>query len=249
MSSLSCVAKIAADLNALGVLPGDTVLVHSSYKSLGPVAGGIETVVRGFLEALGKEGTLLVPTLSWALRPPEVFDVRTTPVNIGAIPEYFRNRAGTSRSLHPTHSVCGIGRCTDEFLGDHALDFTPCGPHSPFNKLTRLGGKIVMLGCSLRPNTTMHAIEETVSAPYVFGSNYLFTIRDGQGRSYRREYRTHGFGNSGYIQRYDRVETLQHDDFMQHGRVLAAETFVLEAAGLRKAVTQKMREDRYYFVD
>jgi aminoglycoside N3'-acetyltransferase len=39
--------KIAAGFRDLGVVEGDTVLVHSSFKSLGPVPGGIEVLVQG----------------------------------------------------------------------------------------------------------------------------------------------------------------------------------------------------------
>ncbi len=84
MSPRDCCGRIADDLANLGVVTGDTVLVHSSFKSLGPVPGGIETVVQGPLRAVGPKGTLLMPALSWALRPPEVFDVRLTSSNVGA---------------------------------------------------------------------------------------------------------------------------------------------------------------------
>src|ERR1035437_5251842 len=147
MDRHDCSNKIAASLRDLGVLPGDTVLLHSAFKSLGQVPGGIETVIEGLLHAIGTEGTLLMPALSWALRPPEIFDSRLTPTNVGAIPEYLRTRQGTSRSVHPTHSVCAVGRRTHELLDDHGLDCTPCGPHSPFRKLAESNGKIVMLGC------------------------------------------------------------------------------------------------------
>ena len=32
-----------------GICPGDIVVVHSSFRSLGPVEGGAETVISGFL--------------------------------------------------------------------------------------------------------------------------------------------------------------------------------------------------------
>ena len=64
---LDCAERFAADLRTVGILPGDTVLVHSSFKSLGRVPGGIETVVQGFLHAIGPDGTLLMPALTWAL--------------------------------------------------------------------------------------------------------------------------------------------------------------------------------------
>ena len=42
----------------LGVNEGDTLLVHSSYKSLGEVEGGPATVVRALEAALGAAGLL-----------------------------------------------------------------------------------------------------------------------------------------------------------------------------------------------
>ncbi|MBN1371221.1 MAG: AAC(3) family N-acetyltransferase [Anaerolineaceae bacterium] len=52
-------AQLVSDLLALGVRPGGVLLVHSSLRSLGPVDGGAEAVVKGLLEALGARGTLL----------------------------------------------------------------------------------------------------------------------------------------------------------------------------------------------
>ncbi len=240
---------IAADLAALGVAPGDTVLVHSSFKSLGPVAGGMESVVRGFLHAIGPDGTLMMPALTWALRPPEIFDVRRTPVNVGAIPEYFRNREGTRRSLHPTHSVCATGPRTGELLDGHLRDTTPCGPRSPFRKNVETGGKIVLLGCGLGPNTTMHALEEYVKPPYLFGRRCVFTLRDHDGRTHRRAYTTHGFRDHGYVQRYDRVREVLGEPHLRRGWVLRAETWVLDASALKTAAVPKLREYPLFFVE
>ena len=250
MDQRACSKRIAAEIGDLRVLPGNTVLLHSSFKSLGTVPGGIETVILGFLRAIGPDGTLLMPALSWALRPPEVFDLTSTPTNVGAIPEYFRTREGTGRSLHPTHSVCAIGKRTHELLDDHGLDFTPCGMHSPFRKVVETNGKIVMLGCGLRPNTTMHALEEYIEPPYLFGPRYVFTIRDRQGKTYEKEYKTHGFVSHGYAQRYDRVVGLDSSSFLLcKGQVLQAVTFVLDAPSLKSAVLRKLKEDPYFFVE
>jgi aminoglycoside 3-N-acetyltransferase len=250
MDQQSCRSGIAADLGALGILPGDTLLVHSSLKALGPVPGGIETMIRGFLDAIGAGGTLLMPALSWALRPPEVFDVRLTPTNVGAIAEYFRTRQGTCRSLHPTHSVCAVGPRTRELLDDHDQDGTPCGPHSPFRKVAETNGKIVMLGCGLKPNTSLHAFEECVAPPYLYGPAFEFTLRDGQGNTIRKAYRTHGFDLHGFAQRYDKVlELCACSSFLRSGQVLQALTFVLDAPLLKRAVLGKLAEDPFFFVE
>ena len=102
-------------LICLGIKPGDKVLIHSSYKSL----GGIEEGAAGFFEVvmdlLGTEGTLILPTLTF--RPvyeTKFFDVRETPSCVGYLTEYFRTQVeGVVRSLHPTHSCAVWGKDYD----------------------------------------------------------------------------------------------------------------------------------------
>ena len=48
------------DLLTLGLKAGDTVMMHSSFKSLGGIEGGAETVFRVLLEILGEDGTLML---------------------------------------------------------------------------------------------------------------------------------------------------------------------------------------------
>jgi aminoglycoside 3-N-acetyltransferase len=239
--------RIASVLKSLGIQSGDVILVHSSLKSLGYVEGGIETLIQGLLRTIGDDGTLLMPALSYMQNPPLIHSTHETPSNVGAIPEYFRKRAGTLRSIHPTHSVCGIGKAVSELFKYHHLDDTPCGPNSPLNRMIDFGAKIIMLGCGLRPNTTMHALEEYENPPYLFGEDCVYIITDGDGKTYEKKYKHHGF--SGWTQRYDRVANLSSDSFISCGNVLKAQTFVLESQGLKMAVVSKLREDPCYFVD
>ena len=46
-------ATIREGLRAVGIEEGDLVFFHSSFKSLGPVEGGPDTVIDGFLDAAG----------------------------------------------------------------------------------------------------------------------------------------------------------------------------------------------------
>jgi aminoglycoside 3-N-acetyltransferase len=240
---------IADALRALGVQRGGVAMVHSSLSSLGHVPGGEETVILALLDALGPTGTLLMPALTYervtAAHP--VFDIRTTPSNVGAIPEHFRLRAGTRRSLHPTHSVCGAGPRAEELLAPHALDDTPCGPHSPFRLLREAGGQVVMLGCGLKPNTSMHAVEEVVVPPYLFGPavNHRLTLEDG--REVRRPYRRHSF--DGWVQRYDRLGPLLRGGEMRTGRVLEATAHVIETPALWERALDALRRDPFFFVE
>ena len=64
-------ASLAADLRTLGVEAGDTLLVHSSLKSLGWVAGGTPAVIGALQDVLTESGTLVMPTFTGHLTDPE----------------------------------------------------------------------------------------------------------------------------------------------------------------------------------
>ena len=238
-----------ADLHSLGVRRGGVLLVHSSLKSLGRVPGGAETVIQGLLAALGQEGTLLMPALSYetvhAANP--IFDVRSTPSCVGALPEYFRTRQATRRSMHPTHSVCALGRRADELLDPHLLDTTPCGSNSPFHRLPDFDGQILMLGCGLLPNTSMHAIEEYVIPPYLFAPPLMYKLIDDNGKIYQKDYHRHNF--LGWQQRYDRIGEILAEPDLQIGPVVEARSHLIEAFSLREAALKVLRKNPLFFVD
>ncbi|MEV5899524.1 AAC(3) family N-acetyltransferase, partial [Streptomyces sp. NPDC052127] len=122
--------SLAAELRALGVEPGEILLVHSSLSSLGWVCGGAVAVVRGLLDAIGPDGTLVVPTQSGDLSDPALwsnppvpaqwwerirtampaYDPLITPaLGVGVIPETVRTWPGALRSAHPQTSFAALG--------------------------------------------------------------------------------------------------------------------------------------------
>jgi aminoglycoside 3-N-acetyltransferase len=238
-------ASLVADLRSIGLRSGDKVMVHSSFKSLG--IREPETIIQALLVVLGENGTLLLPALSYLQQPPLVHDTRTTPTCVGYLTEYFRTRPGVTRSLHPTHSVCAIGASVDELLGDHGADATPCGEHSPFHKLLHRSGRILMLGCGLRPNTTMHAIEEYARPPYLFGDPLIYTITDANGHIFQKQYVHHGF--KGYAQRYDRAEAVLDAAQLRRGMVGNASSYLIDSHALHTQALVQLRSDPFYFVE
>ncbi len=249
MNILPFTTTFHTDLHTLGLPQDAVVMVHSSLKAFGQIDGGAQSVIQALIDYLSPNGTLLMPALSYenVHSGNPVFDIRSTPSCVGIIPETFRQMKGVLRSMHPTHSVCGMGKQAEELFADHHKDHTPCGEHSPFHRLPKVDGYVLMLGCGLRPNTSMHAIEELVEPPYLYGDPFEYTLIDADGNQTKKEYICHNFANTE--QRYDRLARVVENPGLRFGRICGAESFLLHAPVMWEAALQKYREDPLYFVD
>ncbi|GIF72268.1 aminoglycoside N(3)-acetyltransferase [Asanoa siamensis] len=171
--------SLAADLTALGVRPGSTLLVHASLKPVGYVAGGPHAIVLALRDALGPDGTLVVPThtpdnsdpAGWQNPPvPEDwwpvirdnvpgFDPAVTPSRwMGAIAEVVRTWPGAQRSDHPQVSFAALGRLAGEVVAGQPRAGM-LGPDSPLGKVYGLDGDVLLLGVGHDSNTSLHLAE------------------------------------------------------------------------------------------
>jgi len=242
------------DLKRLGILPGDTVLMHSSFRALGGVEDGAAGFFAAFLQLLGSKGTLLLPTLSYeqVTREQPVFDRQQTPSCVGYLTEYFRTAVpGTVRSMHATHSCAAYGDRAAALTAEHHLDTTPVGPHSPFAKLPQVNGKILMLGCDPDHNTSMHGVEETAEPPYLLDRAHPITyrLRDG-GTETEQQALRHNFWVEGkkLDQCYGRILSLLSPEEVRYGRVLQADCVLMSAAAVWEKGHRKLLEDPWFFV-
>ena len=238
--------KMASDLRALGIKSDDTVLVHSSMKSLGYVEGGPDTVIDTLMHVLS-EGTLLLPALSFKTVRPETpeFSVKDTPSCVGLISETFRKREGVYRSVHPSHSVCAIGKYAKEMTEKHINSTTPVGPDSPFALLPKYNGKVLMLGCTLTPNTSMHGVEEAAGVYYVLSEEtypYKLTLEDGT--VVEKNYQVHNLNGNGIGQRYIRLANFMQITF---GKVLEANCHLIDAKTMWEVGCEQLAKNELAF--
>lgn len=178
-------AMLVADLVALGVEPGMTLLLHSSLSSLGWVCGGPQTVILALESILGPAGTLVVPThtgansdpAGWVAPPvPEAwwpviresmpaFDPHLSSTRaMGAIPDTLLRHPAVHRSAHPTVSFAAVGHHAEEITTGHRLH-EQLGITSPVGRIYDLGGSVLLLGVGHDNNTSLHLAEYLASWP------------------------------------------------------------------------------------
>ena len=149
-----------------GVKKGDTIMVHTSYKSLGGVEGGVDTVVEVMRELVGPEGTVLFPAFnfqSWT--ESHYFDILETPSRMGAITENARLHPDAMRTPHPIYSFSALGRRKQEFAA--CEDKEAYGPNSAFALFHKTNGTIVSIGLDFNSTFSMHHyIEYNVGCDY-----------------------------------------------------------------------------------
>lgn len=158
-------------------LPRDgVVLMHSSFKTCAHEGFGAQETLDAIINYMSP-GTLMLPAMSWryVTRENPNFDELNTPSNTGILSELFRTRYASHRSIHPTHSVCGLGREAEYLLSGHHKDMTPCSDNSPFGRLVAADGWVVMFGIGVDCCTLIHHVEEKVAIDH-----YLRPIREAE---------------------------------------------------------------------
>jgi aminoglycoside 3-N-acetyltransferase len=158
--------EIKKGLSDLGLKEGDSVILHSSFLSLGYVEGGPDAVIEAFLETLGSKGTLVVPTFG----------------ALGILTDILKNRPDSVKSLCNGATVAAVGGLAEKLCRGHWKAETLHGKDTPFTRLAEEGGYVCLLGVDQDRNTTLHSIEALLELPYLNNHSGGFIDEEGNTR-------------------------------------------------------------------
>lgn len=159
-------SELKKELAELGLKEGDSLILHSSFLSLGHVKGGPETVIDAFLETLGTKGTLVVPTFG----------------AFGILADLLKNRPEAEKSFCNGANVAAIGGSASKLCHEHWKAETLHGKDTPYTRLAEIGGYVCLLGVDQDRNTTLHSVETILKQPYLTTHSGEFIDENGMKR-------------------------------------------------------------------
>ncbi|ASQ90603.1 aminoglycoside 3-N-acetyltransferase [Prosthecochloris sp. GSB1] len=193
MDAVSAVTKsqLVNEIRKLGLTEGQTVMLHASVKSIGPIVGGPQTILEAVLEIITSSGTLVM-LVGWEDNPYNIFNAsiqdnidqwpenkrlnfyETCPAfdpehsrsdirKMGILTEYLRTYPGSLRSRHPL-GYAAVGKLAQHILKDQQWQYRE-GSGSPLEKLCDVGGKVFLLGAPTSTVTLIHYAENHAKIP------------------------------------------------------------------------------------
>ena len=157
-------------LKRLAVSKGDSLFIHSGLRGLGTFiptmksANKLDALLNIFLDVVGENGNLIVPTFNFDFCSGIPYDVQLTPSKgMGAFSEFIRVHPKAHRSHHPFHSVAAIGKHAVRIA--HAGGISEFSTGSSFDHILQLNTKIIFFGVDF-VETFAHIAEERASVPY-----------------------------------------------------------------------------------
>ena len=233
-------AEVADQLRELGVEPGGVLLVHTSFRAVRPVEGGPVGLIGALRDALGPDGTLVMP--SWSGNDDEPFDPLATPAppSLGVVADTFWRLPGVLRSSH-SQAFAAAGPEAARVTSD-PLPLPPHIPASPVGRVHDLDGQVLLLGVGHDADTTLHLAELLAGVPYRVPS-YCTVLQDGQPVRIDYEENDHCCQRFAFADEWLRARGLQFE-----GRVGHAHTRLARARHIVEVALDRLVRDPLLFL-
>lgn len=232
-------AQLCRQLLDLGVEPGGVLLVHTSFSKVRPVEGGPVGLIAALREALGPEGTLVMPSMTDDDDHP--FDPKSTPCRaLGVTADGFWRLPGVFRSDNP-HAFAAIGLAAAYITAPHPVD-EPHGPDSPVGRVRDLDGHVLLLGVGHDANTTIH-LAESLSAVRYRRKKYVTLLKEGGLTRFDYAEIDHCCENFRLVD-----EWLEAEQRQRRGRVGHADARLARSRDVVAVVTARLRTNETIFL-
>jgi aminoglycoside 3-N-acetyltransferase len=195
--------SLTRDLRALGLAPGDAVMVHASVRAVGVVAGGPDQIHLAIKDAVGPDGTLLMyascpdgyDEVGRGMLSPDVeaelleklppFDAATarSARDNGALVEFLRTYPGSRVNQHVARFVAW-GKQAEHLFAEQPWNYA-FGAGSALERFVALDGKILLLGSDHDAVTFLHYAEHVGDFPGKRVARYLVPVLERGGRVWR----------------------------------------------------------------
>ena len=163
-------------LKSCGMRRGDTVFTHSNIGYFGiPEEGNtqkavFDTIFGAFIDVIGEEGTLVVPTFTLSFCKGLIFNPDESPSFCGLFAETVRQLPGSYRSEDPLFSVAAFGKQARTLTAGVSEECF--GSNSFWERFRSCNGVICNMNFDAG-STFIHYVEHSLSVPYRFDK--LFT--------------------------------------------------------------------------
>lgn len=233
-------AEIVEQLRALGVERGGVLLVHTSYRAVRPVEDGPAGLIAALRDALGPEGTLVMP--AWTGDDETPFDPASTPASedLGVVADTFWRMPGVVRSDHPFAFAAAGPRATEVTAGP--LPVPPHVPASPVGRVHDLDGQVLLLGVTHDADTTIHLAELMAGVPYRV-PKHITVMEDG--RPVRIDYGENDLCGERFVLVDD---WLRERGLQSEGRVGHAEARLARSRDIVRVTVERLAPDPLLFM-
>lgn len=234
------IQSVIAQLHDIGVEHGDVLLVHASFRAVRPIVGGPAGLIEALSEAIGPQGTLVMP--SWTGDDDRPFDPKADPANpdLGVVPDIFWRLPGVLRSDHP-FAYAARGPIAHRILAD-GLPLPPMCPESPAGRVLECDGRILLLGVDHDANSSLHLCELLADVPYRT-PKHITVLRDG--RPQRIDYAE----NDHCCQRFNEAgDWLKERGLQRAGPVGDAPSKLMRSRDLVDIVVPRLQREPFAFL-
>lgn len=224
---------------ALGVKPGGVLLVHTSFSKVKPVEDGPVGLIRALRSALGPDGTLVMPSMSYDDDHP--FDKNTTSCpEMGIVADTFWRLPDVLRSDN-NHAFAAVGPLAARITASHPID-PPHGLDSPVGRVFELDGQVLLLGVRQDSNTTIHLAENLAGVRYR-RDKYITLLKEGRPTRFAYREIDHCCQNFSLVD-----DWLDSRGLQCHGTVGHAETRLARSRDIVELVTARLKADEVTFL-